>query len=218
MVLPLRRIRRSAGFLALALLGACAPDYSAVRDWSLQAREAVLPPAAARPPGAAATAPAPPAAVTAEGREGAALALREAAAAWLSMLAYIADDGQPRVRTNQFQPLADVVRPIDSDGAAAVLALGDTMADGARRNWRAPQLGVAAARGDPSFQAVMAALGRQVATEAPDAEARGDTLSRIAEGHALLKERQGRLSAGETARLLRLQESELRRLVLLGGG
>lgn len=217
-MLHLRRTARSAAVLALGLLCACAPDYSAVRDWSLQAREAVLPPAAARPPGAAATAPAPPAPVTAEGREGAALALREAAAAWLSMLAYIAEDGLPRERTNQLVPLADRVRQVDPDGAAAVLALGATMADGARRNWRAPQLGVAAARGDAPFQGVMAALGRHVAADDPAVGARGAAVARIAEGHALLKEREGRLSAGETARLLRLQESELRRLVLIGSG
>lgn len=213
-----RFIPRAAGVLVLALLGACAPDYSAVRDWSLQAREAVLPPAAARPPGAAATAPAPPAMVAAEGPEGAALALREAAAAWLSMLAYLAEDGQPRLRSNQLLPLADVVRPVDADGAEAVRALGATMADGARRNWRAPQLGVAAGRGDAPFQAVMAALLRQIPGDGPGAEARRATVGRIAEGHALLNERQGRLAAAETARRLRLQESELRRLVLAGAG
>jgi hypothetical protein len=217
-MLHLQRIRRLPGFLALALLCACAPDYSAVRDWSLQARETVLPPAATRLPGAAATAPAPPAPVTAEGREGATLALREAAAAWLSMLAYIAEDGLPRDRTNQLVSLADRVRPVDPDGAAAVLALGATMADGARRNWRAPQLGVAAARGDAAFQDVMAALARHITADDPAANARGAAVTRIAEGHALLKERQGSLSAGETARLLRLQESELRRLAMVREG
>ena len=206
---------RWAGLVCLGLLGACAPDYGAVRDWSLQAREAVLPPAAMRAPGPPAIAPAPPAPVTRPGPEGAALALREAAAAWLSMLAFIAEDGLARDRTNQLVAHADVVRPVDPEGATAVLALGETMAFGARRNWRAPQLATAVARGDESFQGVMAALGRLAAAEdAPPA--RRDAITRIAEGHAVLRERQSGLSGAETARLLRLQESELRRLTVIG--
>jgi hypothetical protein len=134
--------------LGLGLLGACAPDYSAVRDWSVQARESLLPPASSRPAIGLAVAPPPPAEVTAEGREGAVRALQEAAAAWLGVLAYMADDGLPRGRTNLYGPLAALVTPFDAEGAAAVDALGETLAYGVRRNWRAPQLRIAVERGD----------------------------------------------------------------------
>jgi hypothetical protein len=220
--------RRAALLFGLSLLAACAPDYSAVRDWSVQARETLLPPASVRPATGLAQAPAPPAEVTAEGREGAVRALQEAAAAWLGALAYMADDGLPRGRTNSFGPLAARVLPFDAEGAAAVDALGETLAFGVRRNWRAPQLRVAVERGNAPFQGVIAALARQteaLAREAPgtpaaqdQAAARRAALALVGEGHALLEEREGRLAAGETARRLRLQESELRRLMARGGG
>jgi hypothetical protein len=216
----LPRLRFAVACLGLGLLPACAPDYSAVRDWSVQARETLLPPASLRPATGVAVAPPPPAEVTAEGREGAVRALQEAAAAWLGTLAYIADDGLPRGRTNPFGQLAARVMPFDAEGAAAVDALGETLAYGVRRNWRAPQLRVAVERGDAPFQGVIAALRRQ--TEALDGEAAGRdesdaaarraALALIGEGHALLDARRGRLADGETARALRLQASELRRL------
>lgn len=218
------RLSVAGALLGLGLLAGCAPDYSAVRDWSVQAREALLPPASTRPAIGLAIAPPPPAEVTAEGQEGAVRALQEAAAAWLGALAYIADDGLPRGRTNPFRALAARVMPFDAEGAAAVDALGETIADGVRRNWRAPQLRLAVERGDAPFQGVIAALRRQ--TEALEgatvqdqgrAAARRAALSLVAEGHALLETRRGRLSDGETARLLRLQESELRRLMAQGG-
>lgn len=235
--------------LGLGLLAACAPDYSAVRDWSVQARETLLPPASLRPATGLAVAPPPPVEVTEVGREGAVRALQEAAAAWLGALAYIADDGLPRGRTNPFGQLAARVVPFDAEGAAAVDELGETLAYGVRRNWRAPQLRIAVERGDAPFQGVIAALRRQ--TEALDAEAAGRldgeavgrldgeavgqldgeavgraatvydengpaarraALALIGDGHALLEARRGRLAAGETARALRLQASELRRL------
>ena len=144
------RLRVLGASLGLSLLAACAPDYAAVRDWSVQARETLLPPASLRPAIGLAVAPPPPAEVTAEGREGAVLALQEAAAAWLGALAYIADDGLPRGRTNAFGPLAARVMPFDAEGAAAVDALGETLADGVRRTcgarprrWRARPPGAA---------------------------------------------------------------------------
>ena len=219
------RLSVAVACLGLGLLAACAPDYSAVRDWSVQARETLLPPASVRPATGLAVAPPPPAEVTAEGREGAVRALQEAAAAWLGALAYIADDGLPRGRTNPFGQLAARVMPFDAEGAAAVDALGETLAYGVRRNWRAPQLRVAVERGDAPFQGVIAALRRQ--TEALDGDAAGRgtaaqdengaaarraALALIGEGHALLDARRGRLADGETARALRLQASELRRM------
>jgi hypothetical protein len=222
----MRALTAAAGLVGIGLLAGCAPDYSAVRDWSVQARETLLPPASVRPASGLAIAPAPPAEVTAEGRLGAVRALQEAAAAWLAVLAYMGDDGLPRGRTNQFGALAARVQPFDAEGAAAVDALGETLATGVRRNWRAPALREAVDRGNAPFQGVIAALARQTAAlerearagDAQAVEARRAALALIAEGHALLQERHARLAGGETARLLRLQESELRRLMALGGG
>jgi hypothetical protein len=209
----LRRGILAAALLGLLLPAACAPDYSAVRDWSATGREAVLPPVPARPlatPAAGAPRPAP---ITATGRQGAIQAAREAAAAWLGLLAWVADDGLPPSRVNLLEPHAAALRPFDAEGAEAVLQLGEAMAFGARRNWRAPQLRVAVARGDAPFRGVLAVLGRLLPQDAPEQA----TLTHLAEGHTLLLERAARLAAPETARLLRLQESELRRLMAPGG-
>jgi hypothetical protein len=204
-----------AGLLALALLTACSPDYSAVRDWSIQARINVLPPASVRPPNSAVTAPAAPMAVAARGQEGATRALQEAAGAWLAMLAFVAEDGEPIDRTSRFEPLAELVAPLDAEAGRAVIALGETMAFAARRNWRAPELTLAVQRGDPDFQKIMAALSRLTSAAAPadaaSAERRA-AFADIAEGHAFLNRNSSRLSARETARMLRLKESEMRRL------
>ncbi|MGG5817535.1 hypothetical protein [Falsiroseomonas sp. HW251] len=151
---------RVFGLLFLAPLVACSPDYSAVRDWSSQARDAVLPAEVTIRP-IPAVIPVPPAPVTRDGQAGAAMALQEGAAAWLGMLAFLADDGWPRQREN---PLADhvaKVQPYDAEGAAALNDLGELMAYAARRNTRAPWLRTAIERGDPSFQKVMASLLRQ---------------------------------------------------------
>ena len=209
----LRRGALAAAWLGLMLPAACAPDYGAVRDWSATGREAVLPPVVARPLGAPATGAPRPAPITAAGREGAVQAAREAAAAWLGLLAWVAEDGLPPSRDNLLEAHAAALRPFDAEGAEAVLQLGEAMAFGARRNWRAPQLRVAVARGDAPFRAVLAALGRLLPQDAPEQA----TLARLSEGHALLSEREARLAAPETARLLRLQDSELRRLMAPGG-
>jgi hypothetical protein len=235
--------------VAAALLGACSPDYSAVRDWSDGARNAVLPLTVPRV--APAVAPAPVPAVTEDGRAGAALALQEGAAAWLGLLAYLADDGEPSDRTNQLTELAARVQPEDAEGAAALADLGQVIRFAALRGWRAPQLREAIGRGDESFQKVMASLQRMAVPEGPPLEplpvlpanatagqrvalqelaalrenelarartaraARLATMRQVAEGHALLKARLSTLSQSETARILRAQEAELRRLVLL---
>jgi hypothetical protein len=244
---------RAFSLLLLAPLAACAPDYSAVRDWASQARDATLPIAAARAPGPP-VAPIPAAPVTLDGQAGAVLALQEGAAAWLAMLAFLADDGWPRQRDNPLTDLVAKVQPYDTEGAAALKDLGELMAYAARRDTRAPWLSTAVERSDPSFQKVIAALRRQsaaLAAAAPPAprsqpprnlppaqralaeevaatrraeadrqriaqDARVAALARVAEGHAFLAAHKDTLSKSDTARLLRVQEMELRRLALLG--
>ncbi len=244
---------RALGLLLLAPLVACAPDYTAVRDWSSQARDAVLPADIARVPSPP-VAPVPPVPVTLEGQAGAVRALQEGAAAWLGMLAFLADDGWPGPRGNPLTDLAAKVEPFDPEGAAALKYLGDLMGYAARRDTRAPWLSTALERSDPSFQKVVAALQRQSAglaavfplppqpaprgpvppaqralaaevaavREAEAArqraahEARVAALARVAEGHAFLFAHRDDLDKSDTARLIRVQEQELRRLMLLG--
>jgi hypothetical protein len=264
----MRAWRIPVAVTALGLLGACSPDYSAVRDWSTQARETLLPapsvgaPATVPAP-AAATALPPPPPIAETGRAGAVRAMQEAAASWLAFLAYLADDGLPLAREDPLAALPPHVEPVDAEGAAAIRNLGQTMAFAARRLWRAPQLAYAVAQGDPYFQPLMTALARQsdaLAGEGPDerasfearfapvlagaqapgsqaalqelravrlaelsrraeaAAARRAAITRIAEGHALLAERKRILSQSETARLMRAQESELRRLSAITTG
>lgn len=161
---------RKIHLLLVVPLAACSPDYTAVRDWSSQARDAVLPIEVTRLPGPTA-APVP---VAAEGREGAVLALREGAAAWLGFLGFLADDGRPRERENPLTELVAKVRPFDAEGATALEDLGNLMAFAARYTTSAPWLRTAIERGDPSFQQVMAALRRQsdaLAAAPPPSEA-----------------------------------------------
>jgi hypothetical protein len=203
---------RAPPLAAILLLTACSPDYSAVRDWSYQARDTLLPATATRVSTDSVTALRPPSPVSEEGRLGAALALREGASAWLALLGYIADDGLPRQRENPLADLVPKVRPFDAEGAEALDALGEKMGRAARRNWRAPYLSQAVSEGDPPFQGVLAALRRQL-DALPDATTQAAAVDRIAEGHALLVARSGRLSRAETAALLQAQEEELRRLM-----
>lgn len=238
------------------MLGGCSPDYSAVRDWSSQAREAVLPLDVSRVGAELGALPPPPAPVAAEGRAGAVLALQEGIAAWLGLLAYLADDGWPRQRENPLTELVAKVQPFDPEGAAALTSLGEIMAYTARRNTRAPYLRTAIGLGDPHLQAAVVALRRQgdaLLAEAPQAtveeptlprnatpeqraavqelvaarraelarphpaqEARRAALDRVAAGHAWMAAHASVISQSEAARLLRAQESELRRLTLLG--
>lgn len=249
---------RSLPILLLLPLVACAPDYTAVRDWSSQARDAMLPADVARAPRPP-VAPVPPTPVTQDGPAGAVLALQEGAAAWLGMLAFLADDGWPSQRDNPLTDLVAKVEPYDPQGAVALKYLGELMGYAARRDTRAPWLSLALERSDPSFQAVILALRRQSVALALDIplppqgdpqranptravppaqralaeevaavreaeasrqraaqEARVAALARVAEGHAFMTARKGALGNSDTARLLRVQEMELRRLVLLG--
>jgi hypothetical protein len=203
---------RAPPIVAILLLAACSPDYSGVRDWAFQARDALLPPTVTRVSTDTVTALRPPSPVTEEGRLGAALALREGAGAWLAMLAYIAEDGLPRQRENPLSDLVPKVRPFDAEGAEALDALGEKMGRAARRNWRAPYLSQAVEEGDPPFQGVLAALRRQL-DALPDSATQEAAVDRIAEGHAMLVARSGRLSRAETAALLQAQQEELRRLM-----
>jgi hypothetical protein len=154
----------------LAQLAACAPDDTAVRDRASQARDAMLPIEAERAPRPPAVT-VPAAAATQDGQAGAVLALQEGAAAWLAMLAFLADDGWPRQRENSLTGFVAKVQPYDPEGAAALTDLGELMAYAARRDTRAPWISTAVERSDPSFQKVMAAPRRQAAALAAAAPA-----------------------------------------------
>lgn len=205
-----------AGLMLLAALPGCAGDQSGLRDWSIQARESVLPSASIRslalPPEVTAT--------PGGGRADAVRALQEAAGAWLAVLAAVADDATPPDDSEALAARAARIEPFDAAGAAAVASLAQGIAWVAGRGWSSASMAYVLRDGDPLFQPVMAALARQeaaLATEAPDAAsrssaARREAAGRIAAMHAELTARGRRVQHGDTGRELRLEASELRRL------
>jgi len=208
--------------LLALLMGACSSDYTALRDWSQQAREAVLPGDVPR----GVQVPQPSVAGRQPGsRADAVLVLQTAAAGWLAALSAMADDASPPTDGGELRRHAERVAAFDPAGAAAVMSIGDSIDYVAAQGWSASQLAYAVDFGDSHFQALMAALVRQTqALTADDAapgvrqdtqrmSARVATLTRVAEGHALLKQRERLLAQGDTARTLRAEASELRRLM-----
>ena len=183
----------------LLALGACGSDQSGVRDWSLQAREAVLPPALTRP--------APEGADRDRAREEAVLVLREAAGAWLATLAALADDAAPPDETAPIEQRA--LSLADPEASAAAVNLVRATAFVSQRGWSGAHLAHAVDYGDPFFQAVLTAIARQAPASRPAREA---TMARIGAGHALLFERRFILGQSDTGRRMRMEASELRRL------
>ena len=188
-------------------LGACGSNQSGVRDWSLQAREAVLQPALARP--------APDGAAVDRAAEETRLLLREIAGAWLATLAALADDATPPDDSAPIEQRA-LALP-DPEASAAAVHLVRATAFVSQRGWGSSHLAYAVDHGDPFFQAVLAAIARQgsAARATPDDQpraAREATMARIAAGHALLFERRYRLGQSDTGRMMRMEASELRRL------
>ncbi|MCU0889094.1 MAG: hypothetical protein MUC64_13975 [Rubritepida sp.] len=223
-----RPLRGALACLALPLLGGCYSDISGVRDWSIQAREAVLPVAAIRTATVPAPAPTPAAPPT---RSDAVLVLQDAAGAWLATLAAIADDSAPTEDGATLEARAAVVAPFDPAGAAAVTNLARAVGYASRGAWRASGFVYAFDHGAASFHAVMSALDRQLAAlqaEAPpDAEgegapvrvdaARRAAIARVAAGHEALAARQAVMTQSDTGRFMRAEASELRRLLAAGG-
>ncbi len=183
----------------LLSLGACGSDQSGVRDWSLQAREAVLPPALTRP--------APAGANRDRASEEAVLVLREAAGAWLATLAALADDAPPPDETAPIEQRA--LSLADPEALAAAVNLVRVTAFVSQRGWGGGHLAHAVDYGDPFFQAVLAAIARQAPSSRPAREA---TMARVGAGHALLFERRFILGQSDTGRRMRMEASELRRL------
>jgi hypothetical protein len=214
---------RAASLLVAVLSAACSSDYTALRDWSQQAREAVLPTDVPR----AAQVPMQTEARRPVGsRQDAVLVLQEAAAGWLAALASMADDAPPPSDGSMLRERAARVAAFDPQGAAAVVSIGDAIDYVAARRWGADELPYAVDFADVSFQAVMAALARQMdaiaaAQDVQEEQSGGGSRSvparalvtRIAEGHALLKQRDRILAQSDTSRMLRAEASELRRLM-----
>lgn len=186
-----------AGLLALP---ACTADQSGIRDWSIQARGTLM-----QPPGM------PPGAPDGDG----ASVLREAAGAWLAVLAALAVDMTPPDDSAAIERRARALS--DPVASAAAVNLARVTGFVAQRNWGAAHLAHAVDQGDPFFQAVLAAIARHDAAlpPAPDPGsrlARDAATTRIAAGHALLAERKFILGQGDTGRRMRAEASELRRL------
>ena len=204
------RTRRPAGarlrgalvaLCGVMALGACGSNQSGVRDWSLQAREAVLPPALARPtPDGVPIDPAD---------QETALLLREVAGAWLATLAALADNATPPDDSAPIEQRA-LALP-DPEASAAAVNLVRAAAFVSQRGWGSSHLAYAVDHGDPFFQAVLAAIARHDGSTAREA-----TMARIGAGHALLFERRFILGQSDTGRMMRMEASELRRLSAVG--
>jgi hypothetical protein len=201
-----------AGLFALVVLSACTADQSGLRDWSIQAREAVLPLTVTRV--------GPPSEAT-PGQVGsdveANLLLREAAASWLAVLAALADDATLPDAGTALEARALRLQPADPEAAAAAINLARAAGHVARLNWGEAHLAYAIQYGDPFFQPVLAILGRRseaLPSEAASARAaQQGAMARIAEGHALLVQRKFVLGQSDTGRMMRAEASELRRLM-----
>lgn len=184
-------VQVGAALAGFALLAACTADQSGVRDWSIQAREAVLPASVSR---------ASPAAVEAAPADATAV-LREAAGAWLAVLGALADDATPPDDSAALEARALALAGTDPGASADAVNLARAVGYVARRNWGASHLPYAVHYGDPFFQAVIARLGPQPASQ------------RVGAGHAVLMERRDILGHADTGRMMRAEASELRRLM-----
>lgn len=185
-------MRRGPVLAALALLGACAaPDYTPVRDW---ARAASL----------TADWPDPRAAA----QDGVA-AMQEALATYLAALARIADDGVLPYLEDPFGDLAARAARADAAGGRAVAAIGATLRRASRSNWQAPDLGFAVETFDPPVQALAGSLATALEGAGAD-PALPPLMRRIAETHAMLRERAGRLTRQAVVEAVRAEEARLR--------
>ncbi len=209
-----RLMRQGLAAALLMFASACsAPDYSPVMGW---ARTASL---AADHPAALAVVP-PPAA--ADQREGT-LAMREALVTYLSALGRMADDGVLPFLENPFEELAPRAARADPAGGEAVAAMGALLRRASRGNWQAPELRDTIRAFDPPVQALVVALSGTIeGGAAPAAEPEPDPLAatrteyvavvtRIGEGHALLRERAGHITRDDVVQLVRAQEDQLHR-------
>ena len=131
--------------MALALLAACSPDYTGVRDWAFTATGVVE-------AGARATEDDP-----------AATAFRQATVTYLGALSTLAMDGLLEHETDPLAGAAATAGASDSAGGAAIATLGELLLRSSRQLARAPQLRETIAEGDPPFQAMVAAFGRALA-------------------------------------------------------
>lgn len=204
--------------LGLLLLGACAPDYGAVRDWSRTAAAIAeypaMPAAAAAQPARLASLGATPAPDPSRAaRIEALVATQEAARTWLALLAYLAEDGLLTQRGNPMQATAARIEPADPLGAAAVRALGDHMARAAFARYRAPQLTYAVDESQEAFRGTMAAMVRLVSALEGDAEAeRAALAARFDALDATLSEPAARALLAETRAM---READLARRATL---
>jgi hypothetical protein len=97
--------------------------------------------------------------------------MQSALSTYLGALGTMAADGVLPFREDPFADLVPVAAAADEEGGRAVAALGAQLRHANLTNARAPQLRGAIVEADPSLQALVAALSRQVAAAASATEA-----------------------------------------------
>ena len=188
-----------APIAALLLLGCNAPDYTPVRDWASGASLA----ADYRSP-----------ALPGQSIQ----AMQDAVSLHLSMLSLIASDGVIPYRQQPFKDQLARLAPEDEAARAPMTKLGEQLAHSSRVMDLAPQMRDMIVATDPNFQALIealyAAVGRQRAGASPQQAAAiaqyRAVLARIAEGHAMLKERAPKIDTAEAAYYIRYADRQLR--------
>lgn len=144
--------------------------------------------------------------------------MQEALATYLSAIGILADDGVLPYRENPFLELAPRATAVDARGGWAFASLGTMLRHATRTNAQAPQLRYTIAQSDPMVQALVAALSTALMQHASDRHEVGDAaaraqyvqvLTRVGEGHAMLKAHAGNITLAETVQRIRAAEGQL---------
>lgn len=160
---------RGLAALAAALLTACAPDYTPVRDWSTTASRAADYPQAAG--GGPALTPRAAGLVAARAPAEDLRAMQEVLVAYLDAVATLAADGTLPHMEDPFTAQAARTASSQAEASQAITGLGALMRYATRGNARAPQLRDTIRTADPHVQVLAAALARAaVAPPGEDAE------------------------------------------------
>ena len=163
---------------AAAMLGACSPDDSGVRNWATTASHVV-------------------GALDAHPSDRSGIAMRETAIAYLAALSRLAMDGLLRHEADPLERQAAELGGADTDLGRATRSIGGLLLKASVELWRAPQLRQAIVAGNAPFQRVIADL------LAADRLAEEAEVVRLTDGRTMLERDIARVRDPATRSLLR---------------